>query len=228
MKLRRAIEGFYSFLSQPLYPWARVVLAVLVVPLVLSLTQPLWQIFLVAPQYPEGLRMDIYAYKLDGGNDGHDIAEINGLNHYIGMRKIDRSELADLDWLPFALGAMALLALRVAVVGDVRSLLDLAVISNYVFLFSLGRFYYKLYNFGHHLDPTAPVKIKGFTPGLLGVKQIANFTTHSWPQAGTYLAATFTGGVVVLLAWHLIAGRFAAARAERQAITGPEKADARA
>ena len=193
------------------------VLAVLVVALVLSFTQPLWQIFLVAPQYPQGLRMDIYAYKLDGGNDGHDVAEINNLNHYIGMHKIDRSELADLDWLPFALGAMALLALRVAVVGDVRSLLDLAVMCHYVFLFSLGRFYYKLYSFGHHLDPTAPVHIAPFTPGVLGVKQIANFTTHSWPQGGTFMAATFASGVMVILAWHLVSGRLAAGRAERQA-----------
>ena len=45
-----------------------------------------------APQYPEGLRLHIYAWKLDGGNHGQDIREINVLNHYIGMRDLQSSD----------------------------------------------------------------------------------------------------------------------------------------
>ena len=31
---------------------------------------PLWNLTMFAPQYPDGLRLDIYSYKLEGGNDG--------------------------------------------------------------------------------------------------------------------------------------------------------------
>ena len=36
------------------------------IPLVLSFTQPLWNITLEAPQYPEGLTLDIFLHKLEG------------------------------------------------------------------------------------------------------------------------------------------------------------------
>ena len=109
---------------------------------------------LVAPQYPGGLDLEIYAYTVEG-----DLDEINTLNHYIGMSRIDRTTLSDLDWIPFALGALILLALRVAAVGDVRSLIDLLVISSYFGVFSLARFYYRLYVFGHNLDDRAPFEL---------------------------------------------------------------------
>jgi hypothetical protein len=213
--MRRPLEKFYAFLDQPLYLWSRVVLVVLVVPLVMAMSRPLWSIHLKAPQYPKGLWMDIYAHKLEGGNKGQHIQEINTLNHYIGMHKIDRAELADLDWIPFALGALVLLTLRVAAVGNVRALVDLVVLTFYVGGFSMARFVYKLYVFGHNLDPMAPVKVEPFTPAIFGTKQIANFTTHSFPKAGTYLVGVFALGIIVLTLWHLVKGRLDAARAER-------------
>ena len=159
-----------------------------------------------APQYPKGLYMEIYAHKLDGGHGGHDIEEINNLNHYIGMHKIDRGELSDLDWIPFAVGLLVVLALRCAVIGNVRALIDLVVMTGYVTAFAFGRFIYKLYVFGHNLDPSAPLKLKPFTPAIIGTKQIANFTTTSMPQTGSILVGIFATGITVLLVWHLVAG----------------------
>ena len=49
---------------------------------------PLWNLTMFAPQYPDGLRLDIYSYKLEGGNSGQDVKEINVLNHYIGMKDL--------------------------------------------------------------------------------------------------------------------------------------------
>ena len=112
--MRPPADNFWEFLDAPLRVRSRWLLVVLVVPLVLSFLFPLWRISMKAPQYPEGLKMDIYSYQVVGGNDGHDIQEINTLNHYIGMRTITRDELRDLDWIPFALVAMALLSLRAA------------------------------------------------------------------------------------------------------------------
>jgi hypothetical protein len=192
-----------SRLDHDLPARARIVLALLVVPLVLSLSAPLWRIALEAPQYPRGLQLDIWAYTIEGGNGGQHLAEINTLNHYIGMHHIDRAELSDLDWIPFAIGGLALLTLRCAVVGNLRALIDVTVLTGYVAFFSAARFAYKMYVFGHHLDPAAPVKVEPFTPALLGSKQIANFTTHSFPMLGTAWLGAFIAGVTALTAWRL-------------------------
>jgi hypothetical protein len=210
--VKQAIQAFQEFVGRPVFLGARPILALLALPMALAFTQPLWHIHMEAPQYPKGLDLYIHAYKVEGGNDGHDVKEINVLNHYIGMRSIDRAELADLDWIPFAFGALVILALRVAAVGDVRSLIDLVVITSYVGAFSLARFVHKLWVFGHDLDPRAPVNIDPFMPVVIGKKQVANFTTWSYPAAGTYLVALFALGTIAVLAWHLVAGRRAAVR----------------
>ena len=199
--------NLYERLDRPLVMRARILLAILAIPLALSLTAPLWRISLKAPQYPQGLQLDIWAYTIEGGNHGQHIAEINTLNHYIGMHKIDREELSDLDWIPFAIGGLFLLTLRCAVVGNVRALVDLTVITGYVAAFSMGRFAYKMYVFGHSLNPDAPVKVAPFTPALFGTKQIANFTTASYPGLGTAWSSAFFAGVVALTIWHLFTTR---------------------
>lgn len=216
MSLRNKLEAFYEFLDRPLYMWSRAVLALLVIPLALVFTEPLWRIALKAPQYPNGLWMEIYTHKVEGGNKGQHIAEINTLNHYIGMHRIDRAELSDLDWIPFAIGLLIVLALRCAAIGNIRALVDLVVLTAYVSVFAFGRFVYKLYVFGHNLDPTAPLKIEPFTPAIFGTKQIENFSTTSTPQLGSLYVGIFATGTMVLLAWHLIAGRLAHVRAHRE------------
>ena len=205
-KLRPLVDRFEEFLDEPVRFRSRILLTLLVIPLVLSFTQPLWRISMEAPQYPQGLYLDVYAYKLGGGHADHDIQEINELNHYIGMHQIARSEFEDLDWIPFALGLLAILTLRAAAIGKVRSLIDLSVLTAYVGLFSLARFVYKLYVFGHDLDPRAPVNIAPFMPVVVGTKQVANFTTHSWPRLGTVFMSTFAVGVIALAVWHCWVG----------------------
>lgn len=211
--MKLMLDKFYEFLSRPLIGATRIVMALLVIPLVLSFTAPLWQISMTAPQYPKGLTMDVFAYKLVGGNEGNDINEINTLNHYIGMRKLDAAAAADLDWLPFALGAMALMALRAAAIGNVKDLLDTLVVTAYVSAFAFGRFVYRLYIFGHDLDPRAPVKVEGFMPVVWGHKTVANFETYSYPQAGSYWLAVYGLGLFALVVIHLVVGRVQARRA---------------
>ena len=203
----RELSRFYAFLAKPLFFRSRFLLALLVVPLLLALTQPLWRIEMYAPQYPEGLRLDIYAHTIEGGHEGRDIKEINILNHYIGMRSIERHDLADLDWIPFALGLVAILTLRCAAVGDVRSLIDVVVLTLYLGAFGMMRFVLKLRAYGHDLNPDAPVKVPPFTPPLLGQNQLANFETWAGPQAGTYLVAVFALGSIGILLAHLVMGR---------------------
>jgi copper chaperone NosL len=210
--MKHAMARFYEFLDRPLDWRARIALVVVVIPLVFAFTSPLWRISLKAPQYPKGLSMEIYAHKLEGGRGGRDIQEINTLNHYIGMRTLDRAELNELDWMPLAIIALALLALRCAAIGNVRMLVDLVVVTGFIAAYSMGRFVYKLYVYGHNLDPKAPLKLEPFTPPIYGKKQIANFTTESYPALGSVLIGVFVAGVVGLLVWHLIAGFLEARR----------------
>jgi hypothetical protein len=210
--MRLYVDQFYGFLGQPLRKGLRPVLVLLLLPLVLALTQPLWRISMEAVQYPAGLYMDVYAYKVEGGNGGQHLQEINTLNHYIGMRKLDAAAFVDTAWIPFALGLLALFTLRVAAIGHVRALVDLAVMTTYVSLFAFGRFVYMLYSFGHHLDPQAPVKVQPFMPAVVGSKQIANFTTHSFPQLGSVLLGVFVLGLFGVLLAQLLIGRSDAVR----------------
>jgi hypothetical protein len=202
--MRRALNRFYERLGDPIVFGSRWILGLAVVPLLASFTLPLWRIEMFAPQYPKGLRLDVYAYTIEGGNEGNDLNEINTLNHYIGMKKLDKRDFTDLDWIPFAIGALALLGLRVAAIGDVRSLVDLAVLTGYFGLFSAARFAFMLYSYGHDLDPTAPIRLEPFTPAILGTKQIANFATRSHPQGATWLIALFAAVVIGLALWHLV------------------------
>ncbi|MCA8975361.1 MAG: hypothetical protein KDC98_11620 [Planctomycetes bacterium] len=208
--MRQQADSFWEFLDEPLRGGARLLLVALVVPLLLSFLFPLWRISMEAPQYPKGLTMDIYTNRLVGGNDGHDVQEINTLNHYIGMHTITREELRDLDWIPFGMLAMALLALRAALLGNVRTLIDLSMIAAYISVVAFGRFVYMLYEFGHNLDPRAPVTVEPFMPVVFGTKKIANFWTHSMPQLGSVLMGAFTVGIWCLTLWCLWRGRRAA------------------
>lgn len=186
-------KRFNDILGRPLPGWTRALLAVAIVPLGLSFLWPLWRIHMLAPQYPEGLNLSIYAHTVEG-----DIQEVNTLNHYIGMDAINRTELSDLDWIPFAIGALALLALRLAAIGDRRGLVDLTVITAYFGVFSAGRFVYKLYAYGHNLDPRAPVEVDPFMPPVLGTQAVANFTVSSLPGPSTFLIGAFALLLVVL------------------------------
>jgi hypothetical protein len=179
------------FLHRSLSLSSRFLLLAAAVTVVAAAFLPLWQIRLVAPQYEEGLSLHIYTHKLVGGNHGQDLYEINMLNHYIGMKPLVEEDFIEMRWMRFAFGAFALLALRAAVVGRMLSVVDLGVSFTYFTLFSLGSFYYRLYSYGHQLDPHAPMTIKPFTPILLGSQKIANFVQTSLPQAGGVLFTLF-------------------------------------
>jgi hypothetical protein len=194
------MAAMHRFLDRPLSASARLVVLAGVAALVIGAVLPLWRIQLVAPQYPEGLTLDMYAYKIVAGNDGNDLNEINVLNHYIGMKPIAQKDFVEMQVIPFAVGAFVLLGLRAVVVGRVASLVDLAVLFGYFTAFSLGSFAYRLYTYGHQLDPKAPMTIEPFMPVLIGQQQIANFVQTSLPLAGSFLMAAFLP-LLVLAIW---------------------------
>ena len=191
------VSAMHGILDRPVNRTGRILLLAATLLLLLGGTLPLWRISLVAPQYAEGLTLDMYAYQIVAGNKGQDLAEINTLNHYIGMKPIAQADFLEMKVLPFAIGIFALLALRSVVIGRIVTLVDLSVLFLYFGVFSLGSFAYRLYTYGHQLDPHAPMKIAPFMPVVMGSQQIANFVQTSLPLAGTICMTAF---LVLLIA----------------------------
>jgi hypothetical protein len=198
-----ALHRIDQFFDRELTMQSRILIIVGVLALLPVYFFPLYEMTLVATQFPDGLLLDIYPHKLEGGKTAarDDLREINTLNHYIGMRPLLESDFSELKWIPLAIGGFALLALRALVLGKMSKLVDVVVLFIYFGLFSAWSFYHRLYEYGHNLDPSAAMKVTPFTPPLIGTHQIANFTVTNIPGAGSYLVVAFA--VCLLLAvWH--------------------------
>jgi len=193
--------SFNRRLASPLDLGPRLLLAVAALLLAAIYFFPLWNLTMFAPQYPDGLRLDIYSHKLVGGNNDQDIKEINVLNHYIGMRDLVPEDFTEFKWLPFVVGIIALLYLRAAVLGTIGVLLDVLVLNVYFSAFALWSFGYKLYEYGHNLAPTAAVKVDPFMPPVFGFKQLANFQVYSYPTLASYAMGLSTLLVIVAFLW---------------------------
>lgn len=200
-KVAGLLRWEFRFLHKPLNLGSRLLLLLAAVAIAASFFFPLWKMHLVAPQYSDGLDLLIWPYKIQGGGlNGQHLVEINNLNHYIGMKAIEQADFLEMIWMPFVFGLIILLILRSMVFGEMSNVVDLFAVYTYFGLFSIGSFWYRLYQYGHNLDPRAPVHIKPFTPLLIGVKQIANFREYSYPQAGAYLLCVSVL-LIVLAGW---------------------------
>jgi len=184
--MKTFFEKSSRLLDLPLDLGPRALLVLAFVLLIPSYLFPLWTLTMFAPQYPEGLRMGIYSWKLEGGNNGQDVKEINVLNHYIGMKDIEVQDFTEFKWIPFVVGALGLLILRAAVLGKLAHVVDCFVLYLYFGAFSIWSFGYKLWWYGHNLAPTASVKVPVFMPPMFGFKQLANFGVWSYPGLGSY------------------------------------------
>ncbi len=155
---------------------------------------PMWRIDLAAPQYPEGISMQIWINDVKG-----DVDIINGLNHYIGMKTIHKEDFLEFVYLPIALAVFCALGLLVffrnrrgLYYGWTALLIGMALLSMY-------DFWKWEYDYGHNLDPTAPIKVPGmaYQPPLIGYKKMLNFEALSQPDLGGWL---FIAAVVLLTA----------------------------
>jgi len=187
--MRQSIERINRFLDAHLDLGPRALLLAALLLLLPTYLAPLYDMTMFAPQYPDGLRLHIYSYKLVGGNGGQDLREINVLNHYIGMKDLAAEDFTEFKWLPFVIGVLGLLFLRAAVMGKITNLVDVLVLYLYFGTFALWSFAYKMYWYGHNLATSAPVRVAPFTPPLFGYKKLANFEVYSYPAIGSYALA---------------------------------------
>lgn len=180
---------------------SRLLVAMAALMLLATYTVPLWRIQLHAPQYPEGIGMLIRIDTITGIKP-QDLDNINGLNHYIGMKTITPDVFPALRVMPAIVAVLAVLALLVAATGY-RVLLKLwlgAIVA--AGCAGFAEFYRWAYRYGHELAPDAIIKIPGmsYQPPIIGRKQLLNFTADSWPDVGGVLAMlAFVLGVVALL-----------------------------
>lgn len=163
----------------------RIALGVVAATLVaLAYRAPLWTSTLRAPQYPEGLRLVVYAHRVEG-----DVREIGALNHYVGMRPfaIDRFPEVKL-WGPVILAALG--AVVVSQVFERRWPGRLARLLLWgVPLGVLADIQWRLHGYGHDLvtDPRPALPLDPFTPWVIGPTEVMNFTNVAWPGRGVLL-----------------------------------------
>lgn len=163
---------------------SRVLLFVCGIALVVVLFVPMWRIELDAPQYPEGLMMQIYPNKLGGNVD-----IINGLNHYIGMKTLHDHDFVEFKVLPGIIVFFSIASFLVAVLGKRKWLEWVLGIFICFGIIAMADFWRWEYQYGHDLNPDAAIRIPGmaYQPPLIGFKQLLNFGAYSIPDIGGWI-----------------------------------------
>lgn len=178
-------------------PISRILIALAATAMLLLLTKPIWVIYLLAPQYPEGLQLQIFHDSFVGNVD-----QINGLNHYIGMGKIHNDMFPEFKVMRYFIGALVLWGLLAAAIGRRWALASwLFGLLAYV-IWAMWDMYSWGWNYGHNLDPHAAIKIEGmvYQPPLFGHKTLLNFDAWSYPDVGGWvLFVAITLAVLVFL-----------------------------
>jgi copper chaperone NosL len=149
---------------------------------------PLWRITLLAPQYPDGVHLFIYINKIGGATPGT-LQNVNILNHYIGMKPIDPDSIKELIYLPYIFNFFAIMALIIAWLNKKWAYITWFVVFSIILLLAFYDFYLWEYDYGHNLDPKAPMSFEGesFQPPLIGSKTIINFIAKSYPHIGGWM-----------------------------------------
>lgn len=189
-------DEFQAHRARYLAPTLLLVAATLL--LVVSLVQPYWQMTLHAPQYPKGLHVQAHLTYLTG-----DVREIDGLNHYIGMRPLGEAAQFERSIAVMAVVVLCLLVLAAILVHNRWA----AVLAFPALFFPAGfllDLWFWLHHFGTNLDPRAPLSssIKPFTPPVLGVGKVGQFRTVALPDVGLWLAFAAAALIVVALWYH--------------------------
>ena len=135
----------------------------------LSAQLPLWSMTMRAPQYPRGLHLYAYGSALSG-----DVHEISILNHYIGMPPIEAPAL-ETALFPFGIAALVLICLVSPLDKWLRRLAIAATATLPVMI--LADLQWRLYTFGHSLNPKAPIRLGSFTPLVVGETAMGNFVS---------------------------------------------------
>ena len=166
--------------------------------LLVSIFFPYWHMELEAPQYPNGLYLTAYCNHLTG-----DVREIDGLNHYIGMRPLGEAAAFERSASVWMILAMFLLVEGAAFIHSKWAVL-LAVPAITFPIGFIVDLYYWMRTFGLNLDPKAPLSnsVKPFVPTVIGEGGIGQFKTFAEFGIGYWLAVAAAGCIVVGFYFH--------------------------
>lgn len=166
--------------------------------LLVSIWLPYWKMTLLAPQYPGGLEVITYVNRLEG-----DVFEVDGLNHYIGMRPLEEAAQLERAVSVVAITILAFLLLAAILIHTKWVVLLVLPALLMPFLF-LADMYYWMRDFGMNLDPTAALSniIEPFVPPILGRGFVGQFETVAAFQSGLYLAFLASTLIIVGLFYH--------------------------
>lgn len=172
---------------------------------------PLWHIHLIAPQYPEGLGMNIYIYTIEGQEE-FDLPNIDMLNHYIGMKTIPKPhEMWEFTVFPWVIGIMSGIGIILGFLGFLKKINPKAFLIWLVSMSVLGilgmyDFNQWLLDYGTDLDPNASIRLLDaqgnpmtYKPPLIGHVKLLNFDVDSWPHIGAYFM--FAGMLIIFLSY---------------------------
>jgi copper chaperone NosL len=173
---------------------SKVMLLIAAASLVFVIKLPIWRIELDAPQYPEGLALQIHANDIKG-----DVDIINGLNHYIGMKTLHKEDFIEFAWLPYIIVFFASLFLLTAIVNRKKFLYFILALFISFGILAMIDFWRWEYDYGHNLNPDAAIRVPGmaYQPPLIGFKQLLNFGAFSIPDIGGWI---FIGAGLLLVA----------------------------
>lgn len=181
---------------------SRILVAVASLALIAAYFVPLWQILMWAPQYPEGLEMKIWINTLTG-----DVKTISALNHYIGMRTIEVNMFPEFGYMIYLVAILIVIGLATSVIGKRSMLVVFLGLLVAAGIGALIDFYKWGYDYGHNLNPEAPIKIEGmsYQPPLIGTKVLLNFTAFSGPDIGgwIFLGAGILLFLILIYEWNL-------------------------
>lgn len=158
---------------------------------------PLWKITLTAPQYPDGVAMYIWINRITGDTEST-LQNINILNHYVGMQYIVPDSIPELKYFPWIVAGMSALGVVFFLLRKKPLYLTWALMMVVLGALGIYDFYLWEYDYGHNLDPKAPIKVPGmaYQPPVIGSKMLLNFKADSWPALGGIFL-----GIGILLAF---------------------------
>ncbi len=166
--------------------------------LLVSIFFPYWHMELDAPQYPNGLFLTAYCNHLTG-----DVREIDGLNHYIGMRPLGEAAAFERSVAVWMIIAMFLLVEGAAFIHSKWAVL-LAIPAVTFPVAFIADLYFWMRTFGLNLDPDAPLSssVKPFIPTVIGEGGIGQFKTYAEFGIGYHLAVAAAILIIIGFYFH--------------------------
>ena len=153
---------------------------------------PLWNISILAPQYPEAIGMNIWVNEIVDMNE-NDIKNINILNHYIGMKDIP-TDLPEFKIFPIVIILMVVLGIIIGLIGNPKLYLIWLIVMALLGTAGMYDFYLWESEYGHNLSENAAIKLTDaegipmvYQPPLFGTKPLLSFTAMSYPRLGAYI-----------------------------------------